>query len=225
MTGGAGHTFLMNTQRTPVVSAFLALVAMGLLAVSCTGDDSTEATQTESESEPTVQTLDTAEPAEAAEPADDEATTQAPGLALDPAGLTILDPVATTTELLAFGDDQGGVIAGLEAVLGSADEIGEGSSECPNGQATVATWDGTLMVDFSADEEFLSWSVPPESDLTTTGDVGVGSPVSDLGEVSFVDGSTLGDEFEIGGLRGLAAGTGDDALIDRLWAGEVCAFR
>ena len=117
------------------------------------------------------------------------------------------------------------VIAGLEAVLGSADEMNEGTSECPNGQAAVATWDGTLMVDFDAEQQFLSWALLPESDLTTTDDIGIGSPVSALDGVEFFADSTLGDEFNAGGFGGLADGTGDDATIDRLWAGEICSFR
>lgn len=231
------------------------LLALGLFAAACTDDateatdttdstevtdtteasdttDSTEATDTTDVTEPgseesdqTAQTLDDAAPAEAQEPVEDDTAMLEPGLALDPNGLTILDPAATTTELLAFGDDQAGVIAGLEAVLGSADEMNEGTSECPNGQAAVATWDGTLMVDFDADQQFLSWVLPPGSNLTTTDEVGVGSLVSALGAVEFFTDSTLGDEFSAGGFGGLANGTGDDATIDQLWAGEICSFR
>lgn len=200
------------------------LVAFGALVAACSGDDDAETTDAD-DGEQTVQTLDDAAPAESGAPVDEETALLAPGLALDPAGLDILDPDAVTTELLAFGEDQGGVIAGLEAVLGSAAEIGEGSGECPNGQATVATWEETLMVEFDADEQFLAWSVPPASELTTRDDVGIGSPVSELGEVTFVEGSTLGDEFEAGGFGGLATGPDAEATIDRLWAGEVCAFR
>ncbi|MDH5521232.1 MAG: hypothetical protein OEZ14_11960 [Acidimicrobiia bacterium] len=216
------------------------LLALGLFAAACTDDatdatdttDSTEAGDTTDVTEPgsdesdqTAQTLDDAAPAEAQEPVEDDTAMLEAGLALDPNGLTILDPAATTTELLAFGDDQAAVIAGLEAVLGSADEMNEGTSECPNGQAAVATWDDTLMVDFDATEQFLSWVLLPGSDLTTIEDVGIGSPVAALDGVEFFADSTLGDEFNAGGFGGLANGTGDDASIDRLWAGEICSFR
>lgn len=209
-----------------MVVRLLLLLALGSLAVACGDDDAaTESTDVTDESE-TVQTLDDAAPAEAQEPVEDETALLEPGLALDANGVTIVEPDGAATALLAFGDQQDAVIAGMEAVLGSADEMGEGTGECPNGQAAVATWDGTIMVDFDADGRFLSWLLLPESDLTTTENVGVGSPVSDLGDdVSFLEDSTLGDEFNVGGYGGLATGTGDDATIDRLWAGEVCSFR
>lgn len=211
-----------------LAAELLLLLALGLAIAACTGDGS-EATDAGSDdsddSDQTVQTLDDAAPADAGPPVEDEMALLAPGLALDPNGLTILDPDATTTELLAFGDDQAAVIAGLEAVLGTADEIADGSEECPNGQATVATWDETLTVDFAADGRFLSWSLPPGSELTTIDNVGLGSPVSTLGDVVSIEDSTLGDEFEAGGFSGLAADAGADASIDQLWAGDICAFR
>lgn len=237
-----------------VLVPLLLIIALGALVAACSGDE-TEATDTTGttesadttdtaettdmagetttgitepeadESSETVQTLDDAAPADAGPPVEDETALLAPGLALDPNGLDILDPDATTTELLAFGDDQGGVIAGLEAVLGTADQIGEGTAECPNGQATVATWEDTIMVDFNADEQFLSWLLLPGSELTTKDNVGIGSPVSALGDVTFLEDSTLGDEFEADGFGGLASGPDADATIERLWAGEVCSFR
>lgn len=224
--------------RLRLTALLVLLLAFGLFATACTddatdttaetidGSEVTEVTEPESD-EPTetVQTLDEAAPAEAQEPVEDETALLAPGLALNADGLDILDPDATTTELLAFGDDQAGVMAGLEAVLGSPDEMNDGTSECPNGQAAVATWTDTIMVDFDADGRFLSWLLLPGSDLTTIDDVGVGSPVSALDGVEFFEESTLGDEFNAGGYGGLATGTGPDATIDRLWAGDVCSFR
>ncbi len=246
------RTLRVLRRSAGVIAPLLLVMAFGALA-ACSGDDadstdtvdtadtvdttdasdttdttgeSTDVTEPEADdSEETVQTLDDAAPAEAGAPVEEETALLAPGLALDPEGLDILDPDATTTELLAFGDDQGGVIAGLEAVLGSADQIAEGTGECPNGQATVATWDETIMVDFDADGRFLSWLLLPGSELTTKDDVGIGSPVSALGDVTFFEDSTLGDEFQADGFGGLATGPGPDATIDRLWAGEVCSFR
>ena len=191
-----------------------------------TVSDSTETDDSTSvdDGDSTTQTLDDAAPAEAPSSGNDGPAALAPGLSLDADGLTILDPDAGETVLLSFGEQQGPVIAGLEAVLGPADETNDGNQECGNGQAAVASWDDRLFVDFDSDGAFLSWVTRPGSDLTTSDDVGLGSMVSELGDATFVE-STLGNEFEAGDLGGLASEATPSGIIEQLWAGSICAFR
>lgn len=155
-------------------------------------------------------------------PADGQAT-----VVLAPGGLAIVDAAGASTRL-NFGTDQQLVIDALSAALGEAPALSDGSAECPNGQAVVASWPD-LRMDFDESGSFLSWTASQESTLTDENGIGLGSTRTELDQAfapAVDEDSTLGTEFYgETTLSGLLSGPDADDTIDALWAGSVCVFR
>lgn len=155
-------------------------------------------------------------------------STQEPStVVLSPNGLVIVDAEEASTRL-NFGTDQQLVVDVLSAALGEEPIVSDGSAECPNGQAIVASWP-ELNMDFDENGSFLSWKLSPGSTLTDENEIGLGSTRTALDEAflpAVDEDSTLGTEFYgETTLSGLLTGPDQDDTIDALWAGLVCVFR
>lgn len=176
----------------------------------------------------------------ALEPARSDATlaTRAadPGaaLALDGEGLRIIRAPSGATRLVSFGDDRAAVIAIIDRVIGGPPPTLADNLDCP---ATVATWSGSgLQLWFTADAaaRFVGWSLggPAPTDstaprFTTMSGIGLGSTRAALDSVyvATIARSSLGVEFNAGGLAGLLASAQASAPVRNMWAGQVCLAR
>jgi len=129
---------------------------------------------------------------------------------------------------LMFGDRKADVVARLWEAFGSQGEE-SADAECGAGPMAFMRF-GAFTANFS-DGEWIGWSLDggktdPDVELTLSGGVGIGSPVSALGDkVEWFEQSTLGNEFTLGGISGFSAGKDKDSPIGALWAGVNCHFR
>jgi hypothetical protein len=92
-----------------------------------------------------------------------------------------------------------------------------------------ATFAGGLSVNIQK-ERFVGWSKRASgsaTSLTTMSGAGVGSTRAALDSVyaAKVTTTSLGDEFEAGGIAGVLDGTVPSARITNLWAGMNCIAR
>lgn len=142
-------------------------------------------------------------------------------------GLVVTNANDGDSLTLDFGADRAEVIETVSSVLGAVPVESDGSAECPNAQARVATWPD-LILDFDTTDRFLSWRLPVGSQLTDADGLGLGSARSDLGDtlLASVEESSLGTEFGTSSsVSGLLSGPEDSATVDVLWAGDLCTFR
>jgi hypothetical protein len=148
-------------------------------------------------------------------------------------GLGFVEPDSGSISRLPFGSPAGQVLDVLDRLLGEG-ERSPSSPECPNQADRSVLWsDAGLQVELRGGE-LISWSLRPNSGLSTLTGIGIGSTRAELEEayvVELVD-STLGVEFTTGddpgtpdAIRGLLSGRGNRATVTDLWAGEICAFR
>ena len=83
------------------------------------------------------------------------------------------------------------------------------------------------------DGRFVGWSASPQAadargePLATMAGVGPGRTRRELESAyaARIEETTLGTEFEAGGLSGVLDGRAPDARIDAMWAGTSCVFR
>lgn len=146
-----------------------------------------------------------------------------PKIAVDGAGLRLVDPATGSTRPLAFGTPQADILAAL-AFRG---QPGTGTNaEC--GSTTYANWPDGLNIVFD-DGSFAGWSLDGRADgaLTTMSGVGPGATRAALddGYNAEVRRTTLGLEFTAGTLAGLLDGPGKAAKITNMWAGLTCIAR
>lgn len=113
--------------------------------------------------------------------------------------------------------------------LGPPTDEGE-QPECSAGPSSFLRYDehGLLLV--VQDGELVGWSLDPESTLTTSAGIGIGSTKSELeaahGPAEMIPDSTLGVEFFYeGGMTGLLKVESPDGAITAIWSGVVCVFR
>ncbi|NJL47140.1 MAG: hypothetical protein HC929_06050 [Leptolyngbyaceae cyanobacterium SM2_5_2] len=150
-------------------------------------------------------------------------------LALSGDGLQfVVDDATGSTRSFSFGSEMAPVQAGVTKIYGQPQESVL-NSECPSGRLTITTWANGLSLT-ATEEEFVGWSVRPNTDsasLTTISGIGLGSTLAELEDVYSVEifESSLGVEFYAGQLVGLLTSTQPNAVISDLWAGEVCIFR
>lgn len=138
-------------------------------------------------------------------------------------GIAVLDGGATSTTM--FGTIEGDVVAEVGSVLGEPIETGRDRACSPTAQ--VVRYRG-ITVSLS-DGIFVGWTLRPDAAdaIATPEGVGPGSTLAEL-EAAFdvvtVDPtSDLGVEFVAdGAIFGLLDGTGPDATIETLWAGQTC---
>ncbi len=130
-----------------------------------------------------------------------------------------------STSAAMFGTIEGDVVATVESVLGEPVEKGRLQACSPTAQ--FVTFPG-ITISLS-DGIFVGWSLLPDSvvAITTDDGIGLGSTLADL-EASFDvvtldEPSSLGIEFAAdGALFGALDGTGPEARVEDLWAGEIC---
>ena len=147
-------------------------------------------------------------------------------LALDGEGLRIVETASGSTRLLPFEAPAEQVLAAL-ARLGRGEPERSSNDECGAGTLVFAGWPDGLQVSLQEDR-FVGWFLGEAAPgLATMSGVRVGSTRAEL-EAAYaaeIAESTLGTEFNAGGLGGLLSGPGKDARITDLWAGTNCFFR
>lgn len=160
-------------------------------------------------------------------PAPVPADAHAPAIALAPDGIRLVAPGGATRPL-DFGMDQAETVVILDRVHGGAGKATT-NAECGAGPVDFVQWPDGLSALFQ-DGKFVGWSVGTggAKTLTTMNGIGIGSTRSEL-VAGFsgvtVQETTLGQEFDAGGLYGVLSGPGAGATIDALWAGVSCVFR
>jgi hypothetical protein len=147
-------------------------------------------------------------------------------LALDGEGLRLVDTSSGGTRLLAFETPADQVLSALGR-LGRAEPERSTNDECGAGRLDFAEWpDGFRIV--LQEDRFVGWFLGEATPgLATMSGVRVGSTRAELEAAYAADiaETTLGTEFNAGGLGGLLSGPGKDARITDLWAGTNCFFR
>jgi hypothetical protein len=149
--------------------------------------------------------------------------------ALDGEGLRAVATSTGSTTPIPFGTRRERVMTAMTALRHAPDEQGV-NPECGAGPLEFATWHDGLRLWFS-DGRFVGWGVDGRaegsgSDTTLAG-IGTGSTLVELRDVytTRVDETSLGVEFDAGGLHGVLSGTGPSARVTHLWAGTVCIVR
>lgn len=144
---------------------------------------------------------------------------------LDPQGLEAVVIATGGSQLLSFSRTrvQTLVTMGLIEPTPGAESA---NSECGAGPLAFVAWPDGLTLAFQ-DDRFVGWAVDKPG-LATKDGIGVGATRAQLKAARpkvRVTESTLGTEFDAGGLGGLLDGEGPDAKITHLWAGVTCMFR
>ncbi len=143
-------------------------------------------------------------------------------LALDGEGLRVFLLPGGTVRPVPFGTPEAAALRVMERVRGSGVERGENLA-C---RASYVSWDDGLTVWFVRGR-FVGWSLRGGSVLTTASGVGLGSTRAQLDSAydAGVRESSLGTEFQAGGLTGLLESPAEDARISHLRAGATCVAR
>lgn len=202
----------------------------GSTTVSAGADDTT--TTVSAGADETTTTVSTVEETSTTSVDDNSTTTQAEQqdqsiLVVSGTGLVVTNVETGDSVTLAFGADRSEVIDAISSALAAVPTESDGSAECPNFQAKVATWPD-LILDFDATDRFLSWRLPVGSQLTDADGLALGSSRSELNsaQLASIEESSLGTEFGMkGSVAGLLSGPEEDATVVVLWAGELCTFR
>ena len=158
----------------------------------------------------------------AAEPVTPAAAAR-PAVTLEAEGIRLVDSTSGSARPLAFGAPMEQAVAALAAGFGSAPAERETNNECGAGPLALVRWAGGFTALFQEDR-FAGWVAA--DGLTTADGVGVGSRRAALADHGAqVEQSSLGTEFNAGGLGGLLSSDAADARIIALWAGTTCHFR
>ena len=172
--------------------------------------------------EPTTDTPAPAAPSSVEKP---QRPTLQGGLTIDGEGLRRFSSKGAATPI-PFGTAQDLVLSAVAASLGGNVPAIRTNGECGAGPTQFARFRNGLQLDFQA-QRFIGWTLD-QPGLTTADGVGVGSArstVEDSRMVELVPDSTLGVEFSSGDLGGFFDGTGADAKVVSLYAGQTCFFR
>lgn len=155
------------------------------------------------------------------------ATSQRQTLAVDSEGLRWFLSSNGSARPLPFGAPRAAVLRSLEDVRGPA---GTGRNEnCGAGPVEYASWPDGLSLVFQNDR-FAGWGLDSRATgaLATANGVGPGTNRRELadsfGSVTFRK-TSLGTEFDAGGLFGVLDGAGPGARITDMWAGVSCVAR
>lgn len=149
------------------------------------------------------------------------------GLNLAPDGLTLVSESGSARQL-TFEAPRAAAIATVTGALGKP-IANDHNDECGGGPMDMASFKGGLTL-FFLDGRFAGWDVDPreKGKFSTAAGIGIGSTLKQLRDVVTVDvqpDSSLGIEFNTGGLSGLLSANTPEGRITRLWAGNTCIFR
>jgi hypothetical protein len=141
-----------------------------------------------------------------------------------------VDASSGSARPIPFGAARDSVLAVLDALREPPSERGT-NPECGAGPLGFAGWADGLRLWFSRGA-FAGWAVDGRSEGAgrngTMAGIGTGSTLAELRGVVApvrVERTSLGTEFDAGGLHGLLSGTDSTARVTHLWAGTICAFR
>lgn len=149
-------------------------------------------------------------------------------LRLSSDGLAAGMPGLHTNRSFRFGMSRAAIVAAI-AQMRSWETPSEASGECGAGPMEFVRF-GTLTLNIQ-NGLFVGWSLdgprgtaPIEEEYG----LGIGAGRDDLdpmdGEVR-IETTTLGVEFDSGGIHGLLSSNAPDAVVTHLWAGTSCHFR
>ncbi len=123
-----------------------------------------------------------------------------------------------------FGRDKAGVVEAVSRLVGARPSSDVTNAECGAGPVNTVSWDGLDLTFMEGD--FLGWIVDDPA-LAVAGGLRIGQTRAALeaaGAGPFRD-TSLGVEFESGGVFGLLETDGGDAPVTLLWSGLTCFFR
>ncbi|MEO0870974.1 MAG: aspartate-semialdehyde dehydrogenase [Pseudomonadota bacterium] len=128
------------------------------------------------------------------------------------------------SEAFYFAAGRNEIEAALEPILGEPVDRSE-NVECGTGEMQFTEYEGGLIVNFQRGS-MVGWNTrDPSPSVRIIGDVQIGTSREDAtGTESFstIEGSTLGDEFALGGAMG---GFFEGDAVVMLYAGAQCFFR
>ena len=145
-----------------------------------------------------------------------------PGVVLAPDGLGVAGSAR-----VAFGTARAAATKAIAGALGKPIEEGD-SQECGAGPLGFASFRGGLGLYFQ-DGRFVGWDLDGRDGgrFATAQGIGIGSTRKQLDaayKVAIED-STLGIEFDAGGLSGLLSMREPNGEVTNLWAGATCIAR
>jgi hypothetical protein len=145
-------------------------------------------------------------------------------LRLSSGGLEV--PIGNGPQLLPFGTGRARVLADLSGMLGEPREQGT-MEECPSGPLSQVSYDAGLQLSFR-DTAFVGWFAEEGSSLRAGAGIGSGSTLGQLRAAyptTTLQETSLGYEFDAGGLYGIVTDTTADGRVQVLFAGTSCIFR
>ncbi len=144
-------------------------------------------------------------------------------------GLASGAPGLHTNAILPFGRPKAEIVAAVAAIRG-APTGRDANGECGAGPMDFVHFDG-LRLNFQHGR-FVGWSVNPPAGAQPLQDewgLGLGTTRASLTDgdqdPATIESSTLGVEFDAGGIGGLLSSDAPDATVTTLWAGTNCQFR
>lgn len=146
-----------------------------------------------------------------------------PSLAVEAEGLRLVQPDSGVSRSLPFGTERSAVMTAL-LFLDSPEESGA-LEECGAGPLDYVSWPG-LTLHFQGGK-LAGWTAREGRSIATVAGIGPGSSRAELVRAyrASIFESSLGTEFDAGGVFGLLDGPGDQARVTHLWAGANCIMR
>jgi hypothetical protein len=149
-------------------------------------------------------------------------------LRLHPNGLATAQAGLHSADLIAFGQPRDPVVAAVTRLRGRPTATGS-NGECGAGPMEQVDF-GPLRLNFQQGR-FAGWELSGRADPPIEEEYGLGIGTaraelerSDQGAASF-ETTSLGVEFDAGGIGGIMSGEGRDATVASLYAGVTCFFR
>ena len=153
------------------------------------------------------------------------ATADAPSLAVEAEGLRLFRGSGGSALPIAFGTPRDQT---LRALAFRGPPATGTQQECPSGPLAFVAWPDGLKLYFQNDR-FTGWALDPRARgvLATAAGVGPGVTRAAVEEaiVIKVVKSSLGTEFNSGGVYGLLDGANARSRVTDMWAGVGCVFR
>lgn len=152
------------------------------------------------------------------------ADTAVTAIGVEAEGLRLFVITTGAARPLPFGSDSAVVHETIaRAARAAAIDSGTGG-DCPG---SFARWSNGLSLRFVSGR-FVGWSLAGgDGAVSTATGIGIGSTRGQVEDAHATQVATtsLGTEFNAGGLAGLYDGPGAEAKVTNLWAGEVCIAR